>query len=83
MLRIIPSKLLNAPQNPTRLGFPLVAPSKLNLKEPSGGLVNVFAMLTEVGAILVHVLLTGNSTIPISYKIFLSFTSAVKSSCVH
>ena len=76
MLRIIPSKFLKAPPNPAGPGFPLVAPSKLNLKEPSRGLVNVFAMLTEVSVVLVHVLLTGNSTIPISYRIFLLFTSA-------
>ena len=76
MLRIIPSKFLNGPLNPTRPRFPLVSSSKLNLKEPSCGLVNVFAILTEVGAVLVHALLTGNSTIPISYKIFLLFTSA-------
>ena len=83
MLRIIPSKFLNAPLNPTGLGFPLVASSNLNLKEPSGGHVQVFTLFTEFGAILVHVLLTGNSTIPNSYKIILSFASSMKYSRVH
>ena len=83
MLRIILSKFLNAPPNPTRLGFPLAASSKFNLKDPFGGLVQFFSLLTEVGSVLVIALLTGNSTIPNSYKIILSFASAMKSSCVH
>ena len=83
MLRIIPFEFLIAPPNHAGHGFPFVAPSKLNLKDPFGGLVQVFALLTEVGAVMVIALLTGNSTIPNSYKIILSFASSMKSSCVH
>ena len=83
MLRIISSDFLIAPPNPAGPRFPLVAPSKLYLKDPSGGLVQVFTLLTEVGAVSVSALLIGNSTIPNSYKIFLSFTFAVNSSCIH
>lgn len=83
MLRIFPSEFLNVPLKPAGPGLPLAAPSKLNLKEPFGGHVHVFALFTEFGTILVHALLTGNSKIPISYKIFRSFTSAVNSSCIH
>ena len=83
MLRIIPSEFLKAPPNPAGPGFPLATTSKLNLKEPSSGHVQVFTLFTEFGVILVHALLTGNSKIPISYKIFRSFTSAVNSSCIH
>ena len=83
MLRIIQSEFLNAPLNPIGLGFPLATPLKLNLKDPSGGLVQFFALLIEVGIILVSALLIGNSTIPNSYKINLSFAYAMKSSCVH
>ena len=83
MLRIITSEFLIAPPNPIGPGFPLAAPSKVYLKDPSRGLVQIFSLSIEVGAVLVVTLLTGNSTIPNSYKIILSFASSMKYSCVH
>ena len=83
MLRIIPSKFLNAPPNHVGPRFPLATSSKLNLKDPTSGLVQAFELLIDDGAALVSVLFTGNSTIPNSYKIIRSFASAMKSSCVH
>ena len=80
---MVPSEFLIAPPNPVGLGFPLVALSKLYLKDPSGGLVQIFSPSIEFGAVLVVALLTGNSTIPNSYKTILSFASSMKSSCVH
>ena len=80
---ISPFGFLIAPPYPVGPMLTLSTPSTLSLKVPAGGACQQFGLETCTGGVLAIELFGGNSLIPRSYSMILSFASTEYSSCVH